>query len=269
MNEKTKYEILKNRELLKGYHPGYADAEETDQQQKLPSISCLKEGRNKQRIPLPADFSSLSIKGNYLELTMGRESRRKYREDKLTVTELSYLLWATQGVRRMAGHKNPVTFRNVPSAGSRHPLETYLFVGKVDGIHPGIYHYLPENHELELWEDRQDYQEELSRALGEQPFAAQAPVVFVWSALPYRTEWRYGRMASKYILIDAGHVCQSLYMACQSVGLGTCAIGAYNQEELDELLGFEPGPSGDKLYECAIYAAPVGKAVSVFPDVSV
>lgn len=267
MNEKTKYEMLKNRELLKGFHPGYANAEETDQQQKLPSIPCLKEGRNGKRILLSTDFTSLSIKGNYQELTMGRESRRKYGEDKLTVTELSYLLWATQGVRRMAGHKNPVTFRNVPSAGSRHPLETYLFLDKVEGVHPGIYHYLPRNHELELWEDRHDYQEELARALGGQPFAAQAPVVFVWSAIPYRTEWRYGRMASKYILIDAGHVCQSLYMACQSVGLGTCAIGAYNQEELDELLGFMPGPSEDKYYECAIYAAPVGRMTPAPTDI--
>lgn len=266
MNEKTKYERIKNRELLKGYHPGHADAEETDQQQKLSSIPCLKQDRDGERIALPTDFSSLSIKGNYLELTKARESRRKYGEEKLTSTELSYLLWATQGVRRMAGHKNPVTFRNVPSAGSRHPLETYLFLEKVEGIRPGIYHYLPKEHELELWKDRQDHREELTRALGGQSFAAQAPVVFVWSALPYRTEWRYGRMASKYILIDAGHVCQSLYMACESVGLGTCAIGAYDQELLDELLGFAPGPSGEALYECAIYAAPVGRAVPTEQD---
>ena len=194
-----------------------------------------------------------------MELVKGRESRRSYGEEPLTLLELSYLLWVTQGVRKMAGHKNPVTFRNVPSAGSRHPFETYLFVNRVEGLKRGIYHYLPENHRLEIWEDREDFEEELTQALGGQTFAASAPVVFVWSAIPYRTEWRYGQKAAKYILLDAGHVCQTLYLACESVGCGTCAIGAYDQDCLDELLGFIPGPSGEQDYETAVYAAPVGK----------
>ena len=190
MNETTKYQLMKNRELLKGYHAGDAGAEETDQQQKLPSISPMKEKIGKGTISLPKDFQELTVQGNLLELIAERKSRRQYQEKPLTLLELSYLLWATQGVRNMAGHKNPVTFRN---------------------------------------------------------------------ALPYRTEWRYGQKAAKYILLDAGHVCENLYLACQSIGCGTCAIGAYDQDYLDELLGFEPGPSGEKDYECAVYAAPVGK----------
>ena len=259
MNETTKYQLMKNRELLKGYHAGDAGAEETDQQQKLPSISPMKEKIGKGTISLPKDFQELTVQGNLLELIVERKSRRQYQEKPLTLLELSYLLWATQGVRNMAGHKNPVTFRNVPSAGSRHPFETYLFISRVEGLEKGIYHYLPEKHELELWEDKKDYETELTQALCGQYFAASAPVVFVWSALPYRTEWRYGQKAAKYILLDAGHVCENLYLACQSIGCGTCAIGAYDQDCLDELLGFEPGPSGEKDYECAVYAAPVGK----------
>ena len=140
MNDKTRYEIMKNRELLKGYHAADAGAEETDQQQKLPSIPCLQEKRGTDTIPLPTDYASLSFSGNIMELISGRESRRTYADAPLTLLELSFLLWSTQGVRRFAGHKNPVTFRNVPSAGSRHTFETFLFVNQVDWLKKGIYH---------------------------------------------------------------------------------------------------------------------------------
>lgn len=259
MNDKTRYEILRNRELLKGYHSGDAGAEDTDQQQKLPSIPCLQEAGGTEIFPLPTDYEHLSCTGSLIELIQGRESRRKYSEEPLTLLELSFLLWCTQGIRRFAGHKNPVTFRNVPSAGSRHTFETYLFINQVECLKKAVYHYLPKEHALELWEDRADFDEELTEALCGQRFAASAPVLFVWASVPYRMEWRYGLKAAKYLLVDAGHVCENLYLACESIGCGTCAVGAYDQDRLDDLLGFGPGPSAEKDYTCAVYAAPVGK----------
>lgn len=259
MNEKTRYQLMTNRELLKGYNSSDIGAEETDQSQRLPSLPCLQAKRSDHTIPLPADFSKLPLMGNILDLIEARESRRKYAEEPLTLLELSFLLHCTQGVRRFAGHRNPVTFRNVPSAGSRHTFETYLFANQVEGLKKAVYHYLPEHHQLELWEDREDYDEELNRALCGQTFAASAPVLFVWASTPYRMEWRYGLKAAKYILVDAGHVCENLYLACEAIGCGTCAIGAYDQDCLDELLGFLPGPSGEQDYQCGVYLAPVGK----------
>lgn len=261
MNDKTRYEIMKNRELLKGYHGADAGAEETDQQQKLPSIHCLQKKKGTDTIKLPTDYESLSFTGNIMELIRGRESRRKYADTPLSLLELSFLLWSTQGVRRFAGHTNPVTFRNVPSAGSRHSFETFLFVNHVEGLTKAIYHYLPETHELEFWYNCSDFDEELTDALCGQRFAASAPILFVWASIPYRMEWRYGLKAAKYLLIDAGHVCENLYLACESIGCGTCAIGAYDQDQMDDLLGFMPGPSADKDYICTVYAAPVGKKI--------
>lgn len=259
MNDRTKYEMLRQREMMKGYNASDVGAEPTDQEQKLPFPMPLKEGRGTDLIALPQDFENVVKNADLFTLLRDRESRRTYAAEPLALAELSFLLWATQGVRRFAGRQKQVTFRNVPSAGSRHPFETYLFVRRVEGLAPGIYHYLPSCHGLELWEEKADYEEELTAALGGQKFAATAPLTFVWSAIPYRTEWRYGRKAHKYILIDAGHMCENLYLACEAIGCGTCAIGAYDQERLDELLGFAPGPSGEPDYEYAVYAAPVGK----------
>lgn len=259
MNDATKYKILAQREMMKGITDAYAKEEATDQQQKLPYISPLKAAKGTGKIMLPLDFEDVVQKTDLFTLFKERESCRIYTEETISLKELSYLLWATQGVRRFAGRARQVTFRNVPSAGSRHPFETYLFVKNVEGLLRGIYHYLPEAHELEIWEEKPDYEEELTEALNGQEFAGTAPVTFVWSVLPYRTEWRYGLQSHKYMLIDAGHVCENLYLACETIGCGTCAIGSYKQELLDELLGFEPGPSAETDYEFAVYAAPVGK----------
>lgn len=258
MNDKTKQLIMKNREFLKGYHFGDAGTEKTDQEQELPGIPCLKKRHQNFAIPLPAEFDKLNISGDIWDLIMQRKSCRKYLPKELSMQELSFLLWAIQGIRKVAGRKNPVTFRSVPSAGSRHPLETYLFANHISGLNKGIYHYLPGEHALEVWNSNRDYDTQLIRALCGQHFAASAPVLFVWSALPYRTEWRYGLKASKYILLDAGHMCQNLYLACGAIGCGACAIGAYDQDFLDELLDFAPGPSSDSRYECAVYAACAG-----------
>lgn len=259
MNETTRYKILRQREMMKGYTAEYAGAEPTDQQQKLPFPMPLKEAKGTARIALPMDFEDVVGNKGIFSLLAERESCRVYADEEVSLKELSFLLWATQGVRGYAGRSRQVTFRNVPSAGSRHPFETYLFIRSVEGVSPGIYHYLPAGHELELWEDRDDYAHELKAALNGQKFAAEAPVTFVWSVLPYRTEWRYGMQAHKYMLLDAGHVCENLYLACEAVGCGTCAIGSYDQDGLDELLGFATGPSAETDCEFAVYAAPVGK----------
>ncbi|MCI6005960.1 MAG: SagB/ThcOx family dehydrogenase [Blautia sp.] len=259
MNDKTKYEIMKHREMMKGYSPADAGQELTDQEQKLPFPEPVKAGKGSRVIDLPLDFEDIVQDKNLFELLQERESCRAYKDEELSLKELSFLLWATQGIRRFAGKMKQVTFRNVPSAGSRHAMETYLFIHRVEGIPAGIYHYLPSGHSLELWEDKPDYIEELTEALAGQKFAGTAPVTFVWSVIPYRTEWRYGMKAHRYMLMDAGHACENLYLACEAIGCGTCAVGAYNQDLLDDLLGFPGGPSGEMDDEFALYAAPVGK----------
>ena len=84
-------------------------------------------------------------------------------------------------------------------------------------------------------------------------FLARAAAVFVWTALPARTEWRYGPASVKVIALDAGHVCQNLYLACEAVGAGTCAVAAYHQQLMDRLVQVD----GEE--EFVIYLAPVGK----------
>jgi SagB-type dehydrogenase family enzyme len=123
----------------------------------------------------------------------------------------------------------------------------------VEGLETGLYRYLPLEHQLLFEFTESGLPRRIVAATFGQSFPGQAAVTFIWTAIPYRMEWRYGLAAHKVIAIDAGHVCQNLYLACEAIGAGTCAIAAYDQESLDRFLRI------DGRDEFAIYLAPVGK----------
>jgi SagB-type dehydrogenase family enzyme len=180
-----------------------------------------------------------------------RESRRVFTAEPLTLRELSFLLWATQGVRRQAGPF--AVYRTVPSAGCRHSFETYLAVMNVDAIPPGLYRYLPLRHRLVLVREDESLRLSLVNATLGQVFCGNGAVTFIWTTVPYRMEWRYDLAAHRVIPIDVGHVGQNLYLACETIGAGTCTVAAYDQEAMDRLLGVDGND------EFTLYLAPVGK----------
>ncbi len=188
-----------------------------------------------------------------IDVVKKRRSRRQYSKESLTTEELSFLLWATQGVRSVS-KGNVHTLRTVPSAGARHPFETYLIVNRVEGIRPGLYRYLPLDHRLCLLSEADpSLPGRLTEAALGQSYVCKGAAIFIWTAIPYRSEWRYLTRAHKVTALDAGHVCQNLYLACEAIGAGTCAIAAYDQEKMDALLDV------DGMEEFTIYLAPVGK----------
>ena len=176
-----------------------------------------------------------------------RRSCRSYTDAPLTLAQLAFLLAATQGLSPTRENRR---FRTVPSAGARHPFETYVAAMHVTDLEPGLYRYIQFDHrlcEIRLESDL--------RAAAEQAIHGQgwgAPVLFFWTAIPYRSEWRYAAASHKLIALDAGHMCQNLYLACEAIGAGTCAIGAYDQALCDQFLGV------DGTDELTVYAAPVG-----------
>jgi SagB-type dehydrogenase family enzyme len=193
------------------------------------------------------DISGLSLENAIAR----RRSRRNYTGEALSLDELSFLLWAIQGLRpaRAAQHN----FRTVPSAGCRHALETYIAAFRVTDLDKAIYRYLPLDHALVEAARRPGLEGHFAEATFGQRFCGAGAATIIWTAIPARTEWRYAEASYKVIAIDVGHACQNLYLACEAVGAGTCAVAAYDQERMDELLGVD----GDE--EFAIYLAPLGK----------
>ncbi|MBP1925151.1 SagB-type dehydrogenase family enzyme [Sedimentibacter acidaminivorans] len=248
-NQHIKNKIHSNREFMKSKfaEEGY----ESDQQKQLPQPPLTKAPIGNNSIKLTKEFSSLIKESDYLKLVQERKSQRVYKKESITLDQLSFLLWTTQGIKEIKGD-NYATIRTVPSAGARHAFETYLAVLNVDGLEKGIYHYLPLDHSIELITEVDDIENKVSNSLCEQKFAAKSAVVFYYSAVAYRSEWRYVLESHKVMLIDAGHVMQNLYLSCGAIGCGTCAIAAFNQELADNLLKLNGKD------EFVIYAAPIG-----------
>lgn len=239
------------REFLKGYRDAdESDIHPTDQQERLP-MPPMEVRRGGEEMELPEwEVSPLS------SLLENRCSRRKYDGSALTLEELSFLLWAAQGVKTANEYR---TLRTAPSGGARHPLELYAFVNHVEGLKPGLYHYLALEGKLERMGCRVNQADQLTYALAGQVFAGTAPVCLVWTAVPYRSEWRYDNMGHKDVLLDTGHSCQNVYLACEELKLGCCALAAYDQEAMDELLGLPSGQTDGKAAEFAVYACCVGR----------
>jgi SagB-type dehydrogenase family enzyme len=231
----------------------HIDFRTTDQSRGIPPPPVAKpataDGEQIELVPVGAwkGISAVDLRSAIRD----RRSHRQFRQAPLMQDELSFLLWATQGVREHAG--GSTAFRTVPSAGCRHALETYVCVLNVEGLEAGVYRYLPVEHRLLVLERSGGLRERLTDAALHQHFIGQSAATFIWTAVPYRMEWRYGLASHKVIALDAGHVCQNLYLACSAVGCGTCAVAAYHQEMMDRLLGVD----GED--EFTLYLAPVGK----------
>lgn len=224
-----------------------------DQGKGLPQPPFEREphGEEGKPIDLPAPKTLHLGRLPLIEAIEARRSLRQYSDVPLTLEELSYLLWCTQGVKRVV--PGQATFRTVPSAGARHPFETYLLVNRVEGLPAGLYRFLALSHRLALLSTEAGIAEGLVAACLGQEFVKESAVTFIWVAVPYRTAWRYGERAYRYLHLDAGHVCQNLYLAAVGIQAGACAIGAFSDEGVNALLGL------DGKEEFAIYLATVGK----------
>jgi len=187
------------------------------------------------------------------ELIEQRRSIRDYASSPLSLPELSYLLWCTQGVRDATP---PRTSRNVPSAGARHAFETFLLINHVAGVPAGLYRYHATAHRLIEERRGEGLGAEFSAACLGQDFVAGSAVTFIWAAVARRMTWRYSERGYRYLHLDAGHVCQNLYLAAESIGCGVCAIAAYDDDLLNRALQL------DGREEFAIYLAPIGKKKS-------
>ena len=236
----------------------------------LRNIICEEESDQRKGLPVPPIQKPYPEDGVFVELipsekfTIGniplleainnRESRRQYTDEALSLEELSFLLWTTQGVKGLI-RDGLLTLRTVPSGGCMHPFETYLIINRVESIKPGLYRYIATEHKLLFIKDLdpEKMPEIASDIFNRQTFIGKGAVVFIWTARPYRTEYRYGEDSLKDILMSVGHICQNLYLACEDIKAGTCAIVAYQQDKVDQFVGVDGND------EIALYLAPVGK----------
>jgi SagB-type dehydrogenase family enzyme len=191
-------------------------------------------------LPLPGR-GELSVE----EAIERRRSVREYQEGSVTLAEVAALAWACQGVT------SPQGLRAAPSAGGTYPLTLYVVAGMVEGLEPGVYRYVPERHSLAIVRQG-DLRAELAGTALDQEWVKEAPLNLVLAADYSRTTGVYGERGVRYVHIEVGHAAQNVYLQAVALGLGTVAVGAFDDEAVTRLLGL---PSGEE----ALYIMPVGR----------
>ena len=176
-------------------------------------------------LPDPDHSSSLSIE----TVLQKRKSIRDYHDRPLTLSEVSQLLWAAQGVTRPGG------YRTAPSAGALYPLEIYIIAGEVNDLPTGTYKYKPHAHELELI-TKGDVRLELYDAALDQSCIKEGAVVIVFSAVYERTTHKYGERGIRYVHMEVGHAAQNVYLQAVSLDLGTVVIGAFHDDDVKRIV---------------------------------
>lgn len=223
----------------------------SDQQQGVrppPVVRTRAEGEAGIALPPPEELGLNPL--DFADLVTRRTSLRRFVATPLSMAELSFLLWTTQGVKKQG---ETHTLRTVPSAGARHAFETVLLINLADGLAPGLYGYAPLNHRLVNLNAPADIGDRIAAACHGQRFVVDCAVTFFWVAVPYRMTWRYVERSYRYLHLDAGHVCQNLYLAAEAIGCGACAVAAFDDDALNGLLGLD----GEDAF--VIYLAAMGK----------
>lgn len=186
-------------------------------------------------LPGPRKRGTLSLE----ETLVRRRSERGFASTPLDREQIAQLLWAAQGVTEGR-------LRTAPSAGALYPLEIYLVTGE------GVYHYLPQSHELERIAEG-DFLSQLSKAALGQEYVREAPISVVIAAVYQRAERRYGERAARYVWIEAGHVAQNIHLQAVAMGLGSVPVGAFDDRQVHRVLSLPEN-------QMPLYIIPVGYA---------
>jgi len=194
------------------------------------------------KLPEPKYKNNVSIE----EALLKRRSIRSYKDEPLSLAEVSQLLWAAQGIT-----DDSRGFRTAPSAGALYPLEIYIAIGKVKDIVKGVYKYKPTEHKLVKIKDG-DVRDKLAAAALGQTSVRDGSIVIIFSAVYERTTQKYGDRGIKYVPIEVGHAAQNIYLQAVSLNLGVVVMGAFIGDEIKRILNME-----DK--ESPLYLMPAGK----------
>ena len=197
-------------------------------------------------LPTPRIDGEVSVEQALSE----RRSRRNFQNKAVSAEQLSQILWAVYGITQPRPDAPRGGLRTTPSAGALFPLQIYVVIGNVEGIEPGVYRYISEEHKI-IQVISGDVRSALAEASLGQRSVQNAPAIVAYSAdfeimLP-----RYGERGIMYTYIEVGHSAQNVYLQAEALGLGTVAVGAFTDSMVTEVLNLPEN-------ETPLYLMPFG-----------
>jgi len=214
---------------------------------EIVEVAPFKKYPKAEKLELPRKWDLEEAR--IIPLLQNRRSLRKYSSTPASIHDLAFMLWASQGITAQAGK---YFFRTSPSGGALYPIETYLSIHSINNVQAGLYHFDPELFQLERLTEN-SMADDIAKGCLNQKFVGLSAVTFIWSGVFYRNMNKYGDRGLRYILLDAGHICQNVLMAAEAVGCGGCPVAAFFDDELNSILNID----GDE--ESVLYLASIGK----------
>lgn len=185
------------------------------------------------------------------KLIAERASYRQFSKIPITRKELSEVLYFSAGLTHKSITDPEKISRSYPSAGAKYPLELYVLVQYGKDLQPGLYHYNIIEHSLDILLSPVPSYLVQKIWKTQEWFKSAGAIIFI-TALFERTTAKYGKAGTTFPFIEAGHVVQNTYLITQTLKLGCCAIGQFNEKELVKLLDINP------VHEIPIYYVAVG-----------
>lgn len=173
-----------------------------------------------------------------------RRSVRSYADEPLSLSDISQILWAAQGITKRTDTPpskwNPKYewqggYRTAPSAGALYAMEVYVLAGKVNGLSNGVYKYIPKTHSLKRVFS-EDKRTEIYKVALQQSSIKDAAAVLIMAGVYERTSYKYGARAERYVHMEAGFVGENVCLQAVALGIGTVMIGAFQDEGVKTVL---------------------------------
>lgn len=199
------------------------------------------------------DLKHQKRKFDLFEAIRKRSSKREMSPGKINLDELSLLLKYSAGITRQA--ENGDGRRAYPSGGARYPIETYgLMISPGQGLKPGFFHYNVENHQLEMLWQKEITKKDLDQ-IAVYEFVEDASLIIFLSAVFWRTQNKYRQRGYRFVLMEAGHIGQNIYLLSEALNLKCCSLGGFrvSDEQIEKLLGL------DGVVESLVYTLVIGR----------
>lgn len=237
-------------DFIKGTrYPDYSTVDLVLRKSEPPAELPIPEGAKITELPSPKKIKIPNVP--VTDLIGKWEPSSFLARSSMTLEELSALLWYTQGFR---GRVNEfLILKNVPSSGSRYPIETYFVAGEVEGLEPGIYRYIPSTHSILTLREGSDIPTEIATASLNFKVVTRAAATFIWVGIPYRSTWAMGNRGYRSVLLEAGHTCQELIMTAGCFGFDVQPIDIFHDDLITQIAELDPQT------QWPVYLAAVGK----------
>ena len=209
-----------------------------------------------ERIELPAGTRpSISL----AEALDRRLSCRRFSGAALDLPRLAGLLDGAYGHRGWTTvDRMHMPLRPLPSGGGAFPLELYLVVRRIDGLEPGVWHWVGAERSLERLRGSVPWRAVVPLFFG-QPWLLEADAIAVVTAVVGRTLDRYGERGMRYVYFESGHLMQNLALVAAGLDVGALPLGGFYDDQVAGLLGVDAGR------EPPLYAAALGRPATKDP----